>query len=100
MVEGEMSFFAALFNRKTSEDMIYCEHRRWPRQDCSIDTQLLDPAGKMWVCRIVNTSEAGLGIATEAPLARGGYLNIVKPNIMAQVIWSKDKRAGLRPVAL
>jgi hypothetical protein len=93
-----MSFISSLFSKKKTEDMIQYNRRREPRHSCEINTDLLDFTGKQWDCKIVDMSERGLGISTPAILVTGSYLSIVKPNIMAVVLWSRDNRAGLKPI--
>jgi len=93
-----MSFLSALFGRIKSEDVIQYEKRREPRHPYIINTEMLDASGKRWSCRIVDMSERGLGISTPARLPVGSSINIIKPNIMAQVLWAKDNRAGLKPI--
>jgi hypothetical protein len=93
-----MSFLSELFSNRKTEDMIYYDKRREPRYPYTINTELMDSGGKRWSCKIENMSERGLGISTRAPLKMGSSLNIVKPNIMAEVLWTKKNRAGLRPI--
>jgi len=91
-----MSFFSSLFRKK--EAVTYYEKRRQPRHVCAIPTELIDSSGKLWSCKIVDMSESGFGINTTALLKKGTALSIVKPTIMAEVVWSTDSRAGLRAI--
>jgi|GEM_PF-696785 len=97
-----MAFYlSSLFGRKKSEDKVdvnCCEQRRKPRHKCEINSELMDSSGRLWSCKIVDMSEVGIGIYTPAELSRGYSLNIVKPNIKVEVLWSRDNRAGLRPI--
>jgi hypothetical protein len=93
-----MSFLSALFGSRKTEDMIYYDKRCEPRYPYTITTELMDSGRKLWSCKIVDMSERGLGISTRAPLKVGSSLNIVKPNIVAEVLWAKDHRAGLKPI--
>ena len=91
-----MSFLTSFFKKK--EDFAYYEKRRKPRHVCAIPTELIDSAGKLWSCKIVDMSENGFGINTTAMLKKGTALSIVKPTIMAEVVWSTENRAGLRAI--
>jgi len=93
-----MSFLSSLFNKKKSDETSYYEKRTKPRHECAIPTELIDSAGKLWGCRIVDMSESGFGIITTASLARGSALSIVKPSILAEVVWARENKAGLRAI--
>jgi hypothetical protein len=93
-----MSFISSLFTRVKTEDMICHDKRSERRHQYEIDTELIDSTGKKWDCKIVNMSESGIGISIQASFLRGDLLRIVKPKIMAAVVWSKDNRAGLMPM--
>jgi hypothetical protein len=88
-----MSFFGNLFKKNKSS---YSEKRYNPRLSCTIPTELMDPKGKLWGCKIVDMSENGFGIITAASLKLGSILTIIKPSIQTQVVWVRDNRAGLR----
>jgi hypothetical protein len=91
-----MGFLTSLFSKK--EDLSYYEKRLKARHACTIPTELIDSAGKLWSCKIVDMSETGFGILTPASLKRGSSLSIVKPTIMAEVVWARENRAGLRAI--
>lgn len=91
-----MSFLKSIFKKK--EDMTYYEKRLKARHACAIPTELMDSAGKLWSCKIVDMSESGFGIITPASLKRGSSLNIVKPSIVAEVVWARENKAGLRAI--
>jgi hypothetical protein len=91
-----MGIFASLFKKQT--DDTYYEKRRKPRHTCAIPTELIDAAGKTWSCRIVDMSESGFGIISPASLKRGGSMNILKPSIMAEVVWARENKVGLRAI--
>jgi hypothetical protein len=90
-----MGFFGDLFKKQNGS---YYEKRNRPRLSCAIPTEMMDPKGKLWGCKIVDMSENGFGIITTASLKLGSTLNILKPSIQTQVVWIKDNRAGLRAV--
>jgi hypothetical protein len=90
-----MGFLGNLFKK---HDNSYYEKRDRARLSCSIPTEMLDPKGKIWSCKIVDMSENGFGISTSASLRLGSILNIIKPSIQTQVVWIRDNRAGLRAV--
>jgi hypothetical protein len=94
--EIDMGFLASLFKKR--EEAIIAEKRRRPRHLCAIPTELIDSAGKLWSCKIVDMSENGFGIITPASLKRGSALSIVKPSILAEVVWARENRAGLKAI--
>jgi hypothetical protein len=89
-----MGIFSSLFKKKTEDT--YYEKRRKPRHSCAIPTELVDGVGKTWSCRIIDMSENGFGIITPASLQRGSIMNILKPSIMAEVVWARENKVGLR----
>ncbi len=91
-----MGIFASIFKKQTF-DTNY-EKRLRPRHACAIPTELTDAAGKTWSCRIVDMSETGFGIISPASLESGSIMNIVKPYIVAEVVWARENKAGLRAV--
>jgi hypothetical protein len=92
-----MSFISSLFGSRKTEEMTYRKNRRKQRHGCDISTELMDSAGRLWSCRIVDMSETGFGIKTTAPLSAGNCLNIIRPSIQAEVVWSRGDRSGLKP---
>jgi len=91
-----MGFISSIFKKKP--DVACCEKRRSPRHMCAIPTELIDSAGEIWDCKIVDMSEQGFGIITPAALTMGSCLSILKPNIMAEVVWARENKAGLRAI--
>jgi hypothetical protein len=84
----------ARFFRKQQGDSFY-EKRHRPRLSCSITTELSDPKGDIWICKIVDMSESGFGISTGARLRMGHEVNIIRPSVEARVVWAADNKAGL-----
>ncbi len=78
-----------------SRDDSFDEERFWPRFKCNLTTQMYDDSETLWNCRIVDMSESGLGITTDAKLQRGKRVHLVDPKVKADVVWFRDKRAGL-----
>ena len=91
-----MGIFASIFKKQTVDAQY--EKRLRPRHACAIPTELIDAAGKTWSCRIVDMSESGFGIVSNASLKRCSIMNIVKPSIVAEVVWTHANKAGLRAV--
>jgi hypothetical protein len=91
-----MGILATIFKRQSDET--YYEKRRRARHSCAIPTELIDAAGRTWSCKIVDMSESGFGITTLAALRKGSVMNIVKPSIVAEVVWASENKAGLRAV--
>jgi hypothetical protein len=63
---------------------------------CAVETELSDPRGGKWSCRIVDVSESGLGVLTSARLIIGTTVNVLRPRVEAEVIWAGDNKAGLK----
>lgn len=89
-----MGLLRSIF-KKRDEDSYY-EKRRRPRLDCSVSTEFTDSRGMNWSCRIVNMSENGLGITTGAHLRIGNTVSIIRPCVETKVVWTAEKKAGLR----
>jgi hypothetical protein len=41
-------------------------------------------------------SESGLKVSTNAQLATGNTVNLIRPSAEAKVVWVEDNKAGLR----
>jgi|WetSurMetagenome_2_1015567.scaffolds.fasta_scaffold00053_38 hypothetical protein len=93
-----MRFLSELFGSKKPEIITYNINRRKARHSIDIPTQLLDSTGKLWSCKLVDMSESGFGITTTAMLIKGSSVRLVRPDIIAEVIWAQDNRAGLKPI--
>jgi hypothetical protein len=91
-----MGLLKSIFKKK--EEAVCYEKRLKPRHACAIPTELIDSVGKLWSCKIVDMSESGFGIITPASLKKGGSLSIVKPSIIAEVVWARENKAGLRAI--
>jgi len=91
-----MGMWGSLF-KKRQEDA-YCEKRRRPRLRCAVVTEVADPRGNTWDCKIVDMSESGFGIATGARLSIGSIVNIIRPSVEVKVVWVGDNKAGLRVI--
>jgi len=59
-------------------------------------TEFADPRGNTWSCKIVDMTESGFGIATDARLSMGNTVDIIRPSVVARVVWVGDNKAGLR----
>ena len=91
-----MGILDGLFKKRQSD--AYSEKRHRPRLSCAIATELTDPKGDVWSCKIVDMSESGFGITTGARLRMGHEVNIIRPSVEARVVWAADNKAGLRIV--
>ena len=91
-----MGILNALFKKRIANT--HHEKRGKPRYTCAIPTELMDAAGRIWGCRIVDISETGFSIVSPASLNKGSIMNILKPSIVAEVVWAHDNKAGLRAV--
>ncbi|HMK61851.1 MAG TPA: PilZ domain-containing protein [Dissulfurispiraceae bacterium] len=91
-----MGFLHSIF--KGARKASYLEKRNRSRLNCSIATAFSDVKGKTWSCRIVDMSENGFGISTNAHLQIGNTINIVRPTVEAKVVWAVENRVGLRVI--
>jgi hypothetical protein len=89
-----MGIFSTLFKKPQSDT--YYEKRRRPRLNCAIATEMSDERGNTWSCKIVDMSENGFRIVTNARLRMGNAVNIIRPAVSAEVVWAMDSKAGLR----
>ncbi|HTZ17221.1 MAG TPA: PilZ domain-containing protein [Dissulfurispiraceae bacterium] len=80
---------------KPVKEKSYDEGRFWPRFKCNLATELLEDPETVRNCKIVNISENGLGIKTDAQLQEGKRIQLVDPKVEADVVWIRNKRAGL-----
>ena len=84
-----------IFFKRQQDDFI-CEKRRRSRLRMAVAAEFADPNGNCWNCEIVEMSESGLKVATQAQLAKGDTVNIIRPAVEAKVVWIEDNKAGLR----
>ncbi len=55
-----------------------------------------DGKGTEWKCDIIDVSESGFRIISDAKLLRGRTVTLAEPMIKATVIWTRNNKAGLR----
>ncbi|HTZ18077.1 MAG TPA: PilZ domain-containing protein [Dissulfurispiraceae bacterium] len=89
-----MGIFRSLFKRPQSDS--FCEKRLRPRLNCAIATEFSDAGGNTWSCKIVDMSESGFAITTAARLRMGSHVNIIRPAVSTEVVWTVENKAGLR----
>ena len=75
------------------------EARSRSRLKCEVATEISVPWGDRWDCKIVDMSERGFGIITSAKLRKGDIVDVQSPTAKAKVIWTSDRRVGLRVAA-
>jgi len=80
---------------KPGKDKSADEERIWPRFRCNLPTELFDDSDNLRDCNIINISENGLGIRTDASLQKGRRIQLVDPKVKADVVWISKNRAGL-----
>jgi len=88
-----MGMWGRLFKKHQKD--VHCEKRRLPRLRCAVVTEFADPGGNTWLSKIIDMSEIGLGIATSAGLTMGNTVDIIRPSVVAKVVWVEDNKAGL-----
>jgi hypothetical protein len=72
------------------------EKRIYPRMKCDLDAKYTTLTSQ-FPCKIVDYSQWGLGIAlTLKNLPKGAVVNFIDPMTKAEVVWSKDDKAGLK----
>jgi len=89
-----MGIWGSFFKRQQED--FYCEKRHRSRLICAVATEFADPKGNTWSCEIVDMSESGLKVSTNAQLATGNTVNLIRPSAEAKVVWVEDNKAGLR----
>jgi len=94
LISTHMGIWSIFF--KKQQENASCEKRRLQRLRCAVVTEFADPRGTTWSCKIVDMSESGCGIDTNARLTIGKTVNIIRPSIEAKVVWVGDNKAGLR----
>lgn len=89
-----MRFFESEIDQRREDP--YDEERFWPRFKCNRIVEIYDSSGIRWSCKIVDMSESGFGIVTDARLKRGAIVNIGDSEVQADVVWVRRNKAGLR----
>ena len=72
------------------------ELRSCSRIKCDLPTVISLPWGESWDCKIINMSQRGFGIITNAKLRTGDTVHIQEPRAKAKVVWFKDNMMGLK----
>ncbi len=88
-----MRFFESRIRPRRDES--FDEERFWPRFKCNLATKMFDDKETLWNCNIIDMSESGLGITTDAKLQKGKQVRILDPSVKADVVWIRNNRAGL-----
>ena len=92
-----MSLLESLFGKQ--QQISFSEKRYRKRIRCAVVTGLADKRGEKWSCKIVDVSESGLGILTSARLVMGTTVNLFRPSVEAEVVWTGENKAGLRIIS-
>lgn len=90
-----MRFFESEISQRRGDES-FDEERFWPRLKCKVGTCFSDDRGTEWECDIIDVSESGFGIITDAKLLRGKTVTLTSPALKATVIWTRNNKAGLR----